>query len=318
MMQGKKKVKGRRGGDGSIKKKSNTKTIVVVLALLILLLSVLFIVKPPPQKPEWSVSGNGMLSYPSNRGAVAYTVNESENNTSYTVEKIEYASRDANITAILRIPKSDKKVPAVILIPGAGVTAERMRGIAMMLSSMGYASLAIDKRAPSISSIMLQDYQYFKEGKEPIEHKMVWDVLRAYDLLKGRSGIDGIAVLGESEGGRIAIVSAALEPGIKGMIGISAYGDDSINNTANYNQTQIRFIKSIDPDEYIGLISPRRVVMFHDVNDTIIDFSIAQRTFAQAKQPKEFYKVSCDTPPYHGFCSAMEENFTAELVKIFA
>lgn len=318
-MPSKKKVKGRRGGEGGGERKSSTKTIVVALVLLVLLLSVLFIVKPPPQRPEWSVSGDGILSYTSNRGAVMYSVKGYENNTSYTVENIEYASRDANITAILRIPKSDKKVPALILIPGAGVTAERMQGMAMMLSSMGYASLAIDKRVPSISSVMLQDYESFKTGAEPIEYKMVWDVLRAYDLLKSRSEIDGIAVLGESEGGCIAIISAALEPGIKGMIGISAFGDDSINVTANYtDSTQIRFIKSVDPDEYIGMISPRRVVMFHDVNDTIIDFAIAQRTFSKAEQPKEFYKANCDMPPYHGFCAPMKENLTAELVKIFA
>jgi len=57
------------------------------------------------------------------------------------------------------------------------------------------------------------DFKLFSESKEPVEHMMVYDALRAVDVLKQDVRIDAqrIAVIGESNGGRFAIIATALD-----------------------------------------------------------------------------------------------------------
>jgi dienelactone hydrolase len=131
---------------------------------------------------------------------------------------------------------------------------------------------------------------------------MVYDALRAYDLLEERSEIDPnrVMVVGESMGGRTGIIAAGIEPGIRGVVCISTSGYGLGNTVPKSNQTL--FQKSIDPDVYVGMISPRKVVMIHSNKDDIIPIEAAERTFSFANEPKRFITVGCET---HGYCEGM-------------
>jgi fermentation-respiration switch protein FrsA (DUF1100 family) len=151
------------------------------------------------------------------------------------------------------------------------------------------------------------DYSLFQDGMEPVEHKMVFDALRSVDVLRQDSRIDPkrIAIIGESNGGRFAIIATALDPGIKGVIGISTSGYDTESQLAGINdETLIRFYRSIDPDTYLGFLPPRKLVMLHSDNDNIIPIALAKKTFEKAKEPKQFYEVTTGT---HGFSEGMRE-----------
>lgn len=301
-----KKVKGKR--EQKEKRREKSWIILVILAISILLI---FIFLP---RSEWSVGADGRIWYPRERGSVKYeTVSVEQGNC--TVEKLVYGSKGANISAVFIHP--NQTAPAVILIPGAGVDAEGMRGLGDLLCSNGYASLAITPRERAITqALMRRDLSSFIRGEEPIQHKMVYDVLRAFDLLRGRKEVDGkpIAVLGESMGGRFAIIAGALEPRIAGVIGISAFGDDAVNGTY-HSEVERRFYLSIDPDTYVYQIFPRKLVMFHDVGDNVVPFERAELTYSKALEPKILYAIN-GTPPCHGFCDLMRENLTKELGEI--
>lgn len=285
-----------------------SKTIIALIGAVILLVLVYSVV--PQASDEWTVSKDGILSYPENRGEVEVKMLNITKGSNYTLETISFQSKDYTVEALLRIPYSEKKVPAAVLLPGATVPKEGTQGLAELLSSLGYASLGIDQR--NLGGVDFRhDYELFKQGKEPVEHLMVFDALRSVDVLRQDSRIDAerIAIIGESNGGRFAIIAAALDADIRGVIGISTSGYDT--GSANVREeTLLRFYRSIDPDTYLGFIPPRRFVMLHSINDDIIPIDLAKNTFRRAKEPKEFYEVATGT---HGFSEGMRAPLANEL-----
>ena len=107
-------------------------------------------------------------------------------------------------------------------------------------------------------------------------------------------------MMGESLGGRIALISAAIDKKIRGVIAISSAGFHFNGG----NDKQSRFIKSIDPDNYMESIYPRKIVMMHNTYDKNVPFDSALITFGKAKELKEFILVN-DTKCNHGFCGSM-------------
>ena len=299
-----------------LKKRSviNSTVIIAIIGVVLALFLINSLV--PRDHEQWSVSKDGILSYPQNRGKVDVRVLRAESGSNYTLETISFRSKDYTVKGLLRIPRSEKKVPAVVILPGASVTKEGTQGLARIFSEWGYASLGIDQR--NLGGVNPRyDYELFREGKEPVEHKMVFDALRAVDVLKQDTRIDAkkIAILGESNGGRFAIIAAAIDPAISGVIGISTSGYDAESGIANLrDDTLIRFYRSIDPDTYLRFIPPRRFVMMHSVNDTIIPLYMAENTFKKAKDPKQFYKVETGG---HGYSDGMKLPLEKELRMMF-
>ncbi|MGB8216998.1 MAG: acetylxylan esterase [Candidatus Methanoperedens sp.] len=300
----------------AIEKKSGIKFKILIAVIgAILLLAVVYL--PFAQGSDtWTVSKDGILSYPENRGKVDVTVLNITKGSNYSLETISFQSKDYTVEGLLRIPSSNKKMPAVVLLPGATVPKEGTQTLAVILSDMGYASLGIEQRNRGGVN-MEYDYSLFVDGKEPVEHKMVFDALRSVDVLRQDPRIDAqkIAIIGESNGGRFAIIAAALDPGIKGVIGISTSGYDTESQLVNVRDENItRFYRSIDPDTYLGFIPPRRFVMMHSDNDNIIPIDLARKIFEKAKEPKQFYNVTTGT---HGYSQGMLNPLENELRLIF-
>jgi len=295
-------------------KASRSKIIAFVLAIFFLIVIAYFLI--PQGSDRWSLSSNGVLSYPENRGKVDVSVLKTESGNNYTLETISFRSKDYTVEGLLCIPSSEKKVPAIVILPGATVPKEGTQGLAQIFSGIGYASLGIEQR--NRGGVDFQyDFTLFKDGKEPVEHKMVFDALRAVDVLKQDARIDAnrIFVLGESNGGRFAIIAGAIDPEIKGVIGISTSGYDMEAQLVGVrDETTLRFYRSIDPDTYLNSIPPRRFVMMHSVNDSIIPLELAENTFIKAKEPKMFYKIETGN---HGFSEGMRKPLEDELRLMF-
>lgn len=188
--------------------------------------------------------------------------------------------------------------------------------LADIFSSMGYASLGIEQRNRGGVDFRY-DFDLWKNGKEPVEHKMVFEALRAVDLLRQQPSIDPekIAIVGESNGGRFALIAAATDPKISGVIGISTSGYDTESQIGQIkDENVIKFYRSVDPETYLKSIPPRKFVMLHSVNDTIIQIQFARNTFEKANEPKKFYSVSTGT---HGYSDGMKEPIINELKLIF-
>ena len=290
---------------------------VFFFVLLLVLSGVYGILQNEDDSNGWTVSEGGILSFPA-RGDIVYSIaNIDDTSDNDILRSVSFKSNDIFIDGLLRIPVSDTKIPAIVLLPGAGVTKENEQGLASVLSEMGYASIALDQR--NLGGIDPQsDLLIFQKGKEPIEHKMVYDVLKATDVLRAQPEIDAdnIAVIGSSNGGRFAIIATALDPTIKGVIGISTsgYDTDSINSERVSDMEAYTFYRSIDPDMYIRQITPRRIAMLHSFNDTIIPYAVAQKTFEKANEPKAMYNVADAT---HGYTGSMQPYLEQELSTIF-
>ena len=264
---------------------------------------------------DWHVTEDGFLQYspstPKYELGPPFVANNS------TLYEVRFASRDAQIAALLRIPNAQAAVPGIVLLPGATVTKEREQGLAKYLSSLGYASITLDQR--NLGAIdMESDLQMFLKGNEPTEHKMVHDALVAAEILRRTPGIDPERIIyaGESNGGRFAIIASALDAKNRGIMAISTCGygvDASIASGTLTEKDAIRFYRSIDPDTYLGMIPPRPLIMIHSRNDTIIAYQLAEQTFAKAFVPKALHAVNCAR---HGYCPEMNEYLEKELRKM--
>lgn len=291
-------------------------SIIIGMGIVLILTGVVGILHNMRNSDDWSVSNGGALSYNLPEKADYSIVNTNTTENSDKVKLVTFTSRDSTVQSLMRFPPSNEKIPGIVVLPGAGVTKEKQQGLASELASMGYATITIDQRNQGAVNPEA-DLELFKEGREPVEYTMVYDALMAAEVLRSQSEVDPnkIAMLGLSNGGRFAIIATALDPRIKGVIGISTsgYGTGSINNVTVDSNTY-KFYRSIDPDTYIASISPRKVVMFHAANDTIIPYNMAEETFRLAREPKVIYTVNGST---HGYSPSTREELGKELASIF-
>ncbi len=267
------------------------------------------------EKATWEVSESGTLSFPQREEPV-FTAQEIEDTYSPdnpdTLKLVSFESGGDKIQALLRIPANSNNTssfsPGIVLLPGATISKEAEQGLAVELSKMGYATLTIDQR--NLGGVNVEkDLELFKAGLEPVEYLMVYDALKATDVLAAQPEIDSkrLAIIGESNGGRFAILACALEPALKGVIGISTSGYDpaSVDDLETYS-----FYRSIDPDTYLPTLPPAKFVQIHSFNDTLISYDTALKTFALAKEPKAMYNV---TEPTHGYTDSMRPYLEKEL-----
>jgi len=263
-------------------------------------------------KPAWRVTDEGLLEYPP--CSPEFQVRLLEETDTYTLSEVRFTSRDVEIAGLLRMPRTHEMEKVAGLLPGATVSKEGEQGLASYLCSLGYASIALDQR--NLGGVDLQhDLQLFLNGEEPIEHKMVHDALAAAAVLREQSEIDPERIIyaGESNGARFAIIACALDPGARGVLAISTCGygvEAAIASGRLTEPEQIRFYRSVDPETYLSKIPPRKFVLCHSVNDTIIAYEYAERTYTKALAPKELHTVACAT---HGYCSEMADALKTEL-----
>ena len=140
---------------------------------------------------------------------------------------------------------------------------------------------------------------------------MVYDALRAYDLMRNApfTDSDRVIIAGESLGGRIAVIATAIDRNIKGALIISSAGFDFKGGP---DKDKNAFLQSIDSDHYIGLITPRKLVMLHNTNDKIVPLSSAIISYQKAQEPKQFVLVN-DTTCNHGYCDSMYNGLVESL-----
>lgn len=297
-----------------------SKPTIFVLGFLLILVGIFGVLYNPSNSTgvaaPWKVSEKGSLSFPAREKPV-FTSQVIEDvyapKSSDALKLLSFDSKGEKIQAFLRIPANSFSSPGLVLLPGAGVSKEAEQGLAVELSKMGYATLTIDQR--NLGSINVEkDLELFKSGFEPVEYKMVYDALKASDVLAAQPEVNPkrLAILGESNGGRFAVIACALNPSLKGVIGISTagYGTEEIDPSLVNDSEVYQFYRSIDPDTYISNLPPAKFVQIHSFNDPVISHDLALRTFSLAKEPKMMYNV---TEPIHGYTASMRPYLEKEL-----
>ncbi len=297
-----------------------SKPAVFLLGFLLILVGIFGALYNPSGSADvaapWEVSEAGTLTFPE-REEPAFTAQKIEDvyapENSDTLKLLSFESRGENLQALLRIPAKSSSSPGLVLLPGAGVSKEAEQGLASEISKMGYATLTLDQR--NFGGINVErDLELFRAGLEPLEYTMVYDALKASDVLAAQPEIDHgkLAILGESNGGRFAVLACALNPSLKGVIGISTagYGTGETGPSHADDPDAYRFSRSIDPDTYLSTLPPAKFVQIHSFNDTVISHDLALRTFALAEEPKAMYNV---TEATHGYTASMRPYLEKEL-----
>ncbi len=269
--------------------------------------------------PTWALDGSYALSF-HNRDLEAPQTILIEDTGNSSVEKISYQSIDTTVYGLLRIPKNVTKPAVVIVLPAATVSKEEDSPMADALSSWGYASLTLDERGNggetrgSSPMDFTTGFDAFRMSETPAQYAQIYDVLLGYDYIRSRKDLDGgnIAIVGESMGGRFAIIAAGIEPGFKAafVVSSSPYG-----LVAGTNPEAIRFVDSVEPATYLEKLPPRKLVMFHFTNDTIIPIAYGRSLYDNASQPKAWYQYNGSV---HGVYSDIyAPDLHAELMSVF-
>lgn len=304
--------------------------IIVTALLLFALLAVSFFTPhnapPTPSQSSDYVFANGTFSYTQERDMLLPRLQRSplnlSANESFEVYHTSFASRPllnapTRIAALLFVPKAaanaNRSFPAVVFLPGGGGTKESRAPIAALFARAGYATLVIDQRGIGETAgqylDVQSDYRIFAQRAEPMQHLAVYDALRSFDILRAHPTVNQsrIILTGESMGARYALIAAALDKRISGVLAISASG---FNIPFAPEQQGNDYLRSIDPDTYISQIAPRPLAMLHDPNDSIVLLADAQRTFEKAGEPKRFWtSAGCN----HGYCPAMNRSLDEAL-----
>ncbi len=260
------------------------------------------------QKPFYSLDEGSRLHFDSDRGRPEFN----ESNADSTVlgasaKKVFFKGQAGWVSGILWLPeKGSQKKPAVIYLPGALVGKEAGAGYAKLLAPGGIAVFSLDQ--PGVGETAYEfnsseeDFSAFESGGMTSQYNYFYDALRAFDYLSQRPDVDAgkIMAAGESMGGRAAIIAASLEPRFKGVLAVStaSYGRPTADD---HNAT--RFLRSIDPDNYLLSLPPRPIRFIHSANDSVVSIEDARRSFALAGRPKDFIEVNC---PNHGYCGQMD------------
>ncbi len=303
----------------------NNRPILVGLSMVMVIMAVVVIIFSIPETNDqtteipWSVDESSRLSF-SSRELVAPRADLMEDTADYSLEKVTYWSYDTTVYGLLRIPKNVSKPPVVIVLPAATVSKEADSPMATALSSRGYASLTLDERGNGGETggrspmDFTTGYEVYRNGGMPAQYSQIYDVLQGYDYIRSRDDLDGgnVAVLGESMGGRFAVVAAGIEPGIKAafVISSSPYGLDAGND-----RDATRFVSSVEPATYLQNLPPRKLVMFHFTGDPVIPIAYGRSLYDAASQPKAWYQYNGSV---HGvYSDRYAPDLHAELVSIF-
>ena len=263
---------------------------------------------PGNEEVQWMVDKKGYLYYPLKREQIKFQRTNLNETHDLLISKIIYPSKGAYIYGLLVLPKNvSNLMPGVVLLPGAGASKESELKLSEIIAKLGIAVLTIDQRGVGETDggipTLDEDFTSFTSSKEPAQHLMVYDALRGYDLLYSAPFVDSnhIIIAGESLGGRIAMIATAIDRNVKGTLVISSAG---LGFKGGPDQMKNAFIFSIDPDHYISALTPRKIVMMHNIQDHNVPIQSALNTYALAQQPKRFIYVN-DTACNHGYCDSM-------------
>jgi hypothetical protein len=295
--------------------------LLIVVVIIVVVVTVFPLPKTNDQMPDtpWSVDESSRLSF-GHRELIAPQADLMEDTGNYSLEKVTYWSYDTTVYGLLRVPKNVSKPPVVIVLPAATVTKEADAPMATALSSWGYASLTLDERGNGGETVgrspmdFRTGYEVYKNGGMPAQYAQIYDVLLGYDYVRSRDDLDGdkVVVLGESMGGRFAVVAAGIEPGLKAAFVVSSgpYGLDAGND-----RDAIRFVSSVEPATYLQNLPPRKLVTFHFTSDPVIPIAYGRSLYDAASQPKAWYQYNGSV---HGVYSDLyAPDLHTELVSIF-
>lgn len=214
-------------------------------------------------------------------------------------EEVSFNSSDGLAIPGWYMPSTNAQ-QAILLVHGRGASRREGMRYAKAIIDAGYSVLAIDMRHPRQNHDIISTMGYHEKK----------DVVAALDYLEKSKGIKYIGVMGFSMGAATSIIVMAKDSRIKAGVFNGSYANvpDVLAEGAKKIYGLPRYplmpvvqkifewrgsldIDEINPEKYVGQISPRPVYIMHGTADTSVDFHHGQRLFELANEPKQFWKA---------------------------
>ncbi len=190
----------------------------------------------------------------------------------------------------------------IILASGYGDTQDQMLSIAEFLHQAGFNIVTYNPRARTGSGGEYVTLGVFEQQ----------DLLALVNYLAAKPDLDPnrIGVLGISMGGSTAILAAAKDKRLHAVVDDSGFSDATRVIAASFEHfihlpafpfapvtvliADARAginVNAVRPMDVIGQISPRPILIIHEVDDFVVPADNSRRNFAAARQPKELWLV---------------------------
>jgi dienelactone hydrolase len=190
-----------------------------------------------------------------------------------------------SIPAILSVPSTGGRVPAVLLVHGMWSKKEELAGpMGRPLLARGLATLAIDLPLHGRRS----DPKLAQSARNPLSILQLWrhsltDVRLALQYLAARAETDTarLGIVGYSLGSFLSIAAASEEPRVRAVV--LAAGGDLPEGTSLTTMARM----AADPVRAIRKLKGRPLLMVHGRHDRTVTPDQAERLFAAAGEPKE-------------------------------
>ncbi len=215
-------------------------------------------------------------------------------------QDIEFTNNEHGSLQGWFFPAQSKK--AIVMVHG--ITADRREGLRWVkaLHNAGYNLLLFDLRNHGKSYKAKTGMGYYEKN----------DVIAAVDFLQSQ-GYNDIGVFGVSMGASTAIQAMASDKRIQAGVFEAAFANlgDLLAEIAKRDFGLPRFpiinavmwvysmrlganANAINPEDFIGSISPRPVFIIHCDSDDYIAYHHGQRIFAKAGEPKYRWTAHCN------------------------
>ena len=215
----------------------------------------------------------------------------------YTLFYLTYRSvHDAEVTGLLTLPgKGKAPYPTVILMHGLGdrKTVDYVEAGNKYLLDAGYAVLRLD--ISNHGDRFRYDYDFdltagYRYWTRDIISQTVFDLRRAVDFIYSRDELDNerIGYFGISLGGIIGTIFCSVDKRVKVPVIVLAGGNLNLMFRMHaFSEETKDFLSIIDPINFVGMISPRPLLMINAGNDDVVPPVTSKLLYKAAGKPKE-------------------------------
>jgi dienelactone hydrolase len=237
------------------------------------------------------------------------------------------STHDQRVPALVSIPPhAEPPYPVILMLHGVLGHKSSYNQVkrSVFLTNAGYAVVRIDgqyrgEREVSIGQGTGVQTPYPYRNRDAILQTVV-DLMRAVDYLTSRSDMDreSIGFTGFSMGGAVGTLFCAHERRVKAaVLAITGGNFRKLNMRApsdEEQQKQYQAYRLIDPVHYVGMISPRPLLMINAAHDEIVPRMATEALFNAAGEPKRIIWYECGHASLpDAYLGEMKRFFDAEL-----
>jgi dienelactone hydrolase len=232
---------------------------------------------------------------------------EAKHTDAFTQYHLWYTSAHSQrVSALLTIPAGAGKPPVIFVQHGYGDSKEvdYVQWPTTFLVKEGYAVMSIDaqyhgeRKQPNFPQELFNVRS--PEARDAFVQTVI-DMRRAIDLLEKRDDVDGnrVGYLGMSMGAMLGAVFCGVDTRVDAACLVVGGGGFAQLLGAQIDPEVRTNMEIIDPVYYVGMISPRPLLMINGRKDDKVRPANAQAMFDAAREPKriEWYDGGHYDPP---------------------